>query len=221
MRAMLFWTLTVKKAAKLSRPEDDVNRDNRIGTIFVPASHITSKKDHVDRATDCREERPGSPVELPTSRRRLDQRAMELPMRHHLEPLSLHDMATTTAQQTTRSTGGRLWAATNMQRRATSSMDTATKGALHVFDLRGHGGSGTTMELTTLFCLVQSVNVAAVSLDVSSGLRRASFRRKLWKTGRGSIPSDVRDRCFSSESGSALVSWPPAHQLRTPASTQR
>ncbi|KAL1462014.1 hypothetical protein MTO96_043274, partial [Rhipicephalus appendiculatus] len=81
-----------------------------------------------------------------------DQR---MPMRHRMEPLSLNDMASTTAQLTAHSSGGRLRVATGAQRGATSSLDTAIKGSPQASDLRGHGGPNKTMGLTSLFCLVQ------------------------------------------------------------------
>ncbi|KAL3193848.1 hypothetical protein MRX96_000136 [Rhipicephalus microplus] len=83
-----------------------------------------------------------------------DQR---MPMRHCMEPLSLNDTASTIAQFTEHSTGGRLWVATGAQRRATSSLDIAIKGSPQAFDSRGHGGFGATMALTSMFCLMQGI----------------------------------------------------------------
>ncbi|KAH6942549.1 hypothetical protein HPB50_007852 [Hyalomma asiaticum] len=93
-----------------------------------------------------------------------DQRASKLALHHHLEPRSLNDMATRDAQQTTRSSENCLWLDTNVPHSATSSMDTAIKGALQTFDSRGHGGPGTTMGFMTLFCLLQvSPNASSFS----------------------------------------------------------
>ncbi|XP_075749321.1 uncharacterized protein LOC142814448 [Rhipicephalus microplus] len=105
-----------------------------------------------------------------------DQR---MPMRHRMEPLSLNDTASTTAQFTAHSTGDRLWVATSAQRRATSSLDIAMKGSPQAFDPRGHCGPGATMALTSMFCLMQVVQVPTrVQRDSPSILDLVFLNRK-------------------------------------------